>query len=193
MSKLGIRLRFAGDVCISQEIIEAVVVSEAYSLGVSLVVMLGIVSALERSLWLGLVCTLPSFISVAVILAGMGFGGVSLGVATSLFASITIGVGVDGALHVVGRYRRYSGDRQHSAIMDAIGHTCPAIVLETLVLSCGFCVLMLSSVPTNRYLGCLLLSSFVTCSICTLFLVPVLVKLGEQVRSQSVVTGEDYS
>ncbi|MGR3176883.1 MAG: efflux RND transporter permease subunit, partial [Candidatus Anammoxibacter sp.] len=56
-----------------------------------------------RSVVAGLMAMLPVSLAVLLIYAVMGFCGIWLGVGTSMFAAIAIGLGVDFAVHVVDR------------------------------------------------------------------------------------------
>ncbi|MCH8150383.1 MAG: MMPL family transporter [Planctomycetes bacterium] len=58
----------------------------------------------------------------------MGLFGVPLGVATSMFAGMTLGIGVDYAIHLLERYRRAreSGLDTQASLTDAVAATGPA-------------------------------------------------------------------
>lgn len=169
----GIRLGYAGDVFISQMIIEAITYSELWSLIGSLGAMLIVISIMEGSVNVGVLCSVPSVIAVAMNLSLMGMLGVPIGVATSMFSGIAFGVGVDAAIHLVAHLRRaqLSG---FDVVATNLAPAQSAIVAEALVLVCGFGVLIGSSVPANRYLGCILVVTLVSCFIATLYLLPAL-------------------
>ncbi len=71
---------------------------------------------------------LPPAAAVIISFAAMGWAGVPLGVATSMFAGVTIGVGVDFAIHLLARFRRSrdSGLAPNEAVCDAGVATGPA-------------------------------------------------------------------
>jgi hypothetical protein len=85
----------------------------------------------------------------------MGWLGVPLGVATSMFCAITLGVGVDYAVHLLAahdRARRAGADRPGYAALAAAG---PAIVSDAAAIGLGFGLLAASRVPANARLGML--------------------------------------
>ena len=87
----GIHLEFAGDVAVSQAMIEGIVQTQLRSLLLSLLGIALLTSLMFRSLVRGLLCVLPSGLAVLVIFSAMGWSGVPLGVATSMFAAIVLG------------------------------------------------------------------------------------------------------
>jgi uncharacterized membrane protein YdfJ with MMPL/SSD domain len=62
----------------------------------------------------GLLSIIPSATAVLVNFAFMGWVGMPLGVATSMFSAMTIGIGVDYAIHLQSRYRRLRGEKSKS-------------------------------------------------------------------------------
>jgi predicted RND superfamily exporter protein len=59
-----------------------------------------------RSFRDGLLCLAPLFVSVVLVYAVMGLFDIWLGVATSMFAAVAIGLGIDLAIHMVARARK---------------------------------------------------------------------------------------
>jgi len=99
-------LSFAGDVAVSQTLIRAIVRTQVISLLGSLLGILVITTIMGRSLAWGALCVLPCALAVLVNFAIMGWVGMPLGVATSMFSGMTLGIGVDFAIHLLERYRR---------------------------------------------------------------------------------------
>ncbi len=172
----GIRLRFAGDVAVSQATIDAVVTTQVRSLLLSLVGILGVAALLSRSLRRGFYCLLPPAFAVLVCFAAMGWLGIPLGVATSMFAGMTLGVGVDAAIHLLACHLRVirQGQRGEEALAAALATTGSAIAIDACAVALGFGVLMLSEVPANARLGGLLAASVLACLLATFFAVPAL-------------------
>ena len=114
-----------------------------------------------RSLRWGLCCVLPCSLAVLVNYAVMGLLGIPLGVATSMFSAMTLGIGVDYAIHLTERFRHATarGLSSAEAAVDAVGTTGPAIILDAAAISLGFGVLVLSQVPSNARLGGLVVLS----------------------------------
>lgn len=172
----GIRLGFAGDVAVSQSLIQGIVTTQVQSLVWSLLGIYAVTAVLGRSLRWGLYCVLPSALAVAINFAVLGWFGIPLGVATSMFAGMTLGIGVDFAIHLLEGWRREqeAGATPSEARARASAVTGPPVLINTIAISLGFGVLMLSQVPANARLGLLTVLGLVDCLIASLLLLPVL-------------------
>ena len=179
LSPFGIRVSLAGDIAVSQTLISGIVTTQVRSLLGSLVGILLVSVLLGGSIRWGVFCVLPVAAAVLVNFAAMGFFGVPLGVATSMFSGMTLGIGVDYAIHVMERYRlaqRRGADNQ-AAIIDAVSASGPANIIDGLGVALGFGVVMLSQVPANARLGGLIVLSIATCLLMTLVLLPALLSI----------------
>jgi predicted RND superfamily exporter protein len=172
----GIKIGFAGDVAVSQSLIQGVVRTQLESLAVSLAGVFLVTALFGGSARWGFLCLLPSVLAVLVKFAVMGWLGIPLGVATSMFAAMTLGIGVNCAIHLLESFRlaRAAGALPEEAIRRALALTGPPALLNTLSISLGFGVLMLSEVPPNARLGLLLVLGLANCLIASLLLLPVL-------------------
>jgi predicted RND superfamily exporter protein len=149
------------------------------SLLISLAGIFVLLAILDRSLHWAAYCVLPCTLAVAATFSVLGRLGIPLGVATSVFAGITLGIGVDFAIHLAERYRRAvaAGRTRAEALIDSLEVAGPAILVDGLVVSLGFSVLCLSEVPANARLGGIALVAVLTCLAATFVLVPALVSV----------------
>ncbi|MBZ0266987.1 MMPL family transporter [bacterium] len=173
----GIRIELGGDIAVSQALISAIVGTQVRSLLIALLGILAITTWLNRSIRWGFLCVMPSALAVLVVFAGMGVLGIPLGVATSMFAGMCLGIGVDFAIHFVDRFRRTwaGGAAPVSVALDDAAHVAgPAILLDALVVAMGFGVMTLSSVPLNAQLGIVAVLCVVTAMFATILLLPAL-------------------
>ncbi len=175
----GITLQFAGDVAVSQTLIGAIVTTQVRSVLGSLIGVFLVTAGVGRSLAWGAVCTIPCALAVLINFGLMGFVGMPLGVASSMFAGMTLGVGVDHAIHLLERYRlsRTLQPDQPTALIDALASTGPAIFVDALAVALAFGVLILSQVPANARLGALVAVSILNGFAGTVLLVPALLAL----------------
>jgi predicted RND superfamily exporter protein len=170
---------FAGDVAVSQTVIGAIVKTQRWSLIGSLIGILAITTLMGRSLRWGLLSVLPCSLAILINFAIMGWIGMPLGVATSMFAGMTLGIGVDFAIHLLERYRlsRSRGSEAQAAVTDALTVAGPAIFIDAVAVALGFGIMTLSQVPANARLGALLVLSILGCLAATLLLLPALLRL----------------
>lgn len=177
LAPYGLRLGIAGDVAVSQALIGAVVTTQVGSLSLSLAGLLALTAVLGRSLRRGLYCVVPPALAVLLSFAAMGWLGIPLGVATSMFAAMTLGVGIDYSVHLLERHRRAreAGLDPGAALTLALVESGPAVAVDTLSVGLGFAALLLSQVPANARLGGLVALSLAICLAATLVVVPALV------------------
>jgi predicted RND superfamily exporter protein len=175
----GLRLGFAGDIAVSQSLIEAIVSTQVRSLVLSLAGILALTAFLGRSLRHGLLCVFPPALAMLLSFAVMGWLRIPLGVATSMFAGMTLGVGVDYVVHLLERHRRAreAGLVGEDAAADALAATGPPVTIDTLAVGLSFSVLLLSQVPANARLGGLLALSLFVCLAATLLVMPALLQI----------------
>jgi hypothetical protein len=165
----GASLDFAGDVAVSQAMIPAIVYTQVASTSLALAGSCVLLCLLFRSARLGILALLPSSLAVLWVLGAMGWSGMPLGVATSMFCAIALGVGEDYAIHFLYRVRRGRDEGRPDAVVHAFELAGPGIVSDTLTIALGFGVLIASRVPANARLGMVMVVALLAC--CTLTLV----------------------
>ncbi|HSU57296.1 MAG TPA: MMPL family transporter [Candidatus Dormibacteraeota bacterium] len=172
----GIKLGFAGDVALSQSLIGGIVATQLQSLFWSLLGIFLVTTWFGGSLRGGVLCVLPSLVAVLIKFAVMGWSGIPLGVATSMFAAMTLGIGVSCAIHLLEGFdrARAMGLGVEQALSRSLRLTGPPALLNTVSICLGFGVLMLSQVPANARLGMLLVLGLVNCFIASILLLPLL-------------------
>ena len=109
----------------------------------------------------------------------MGLRGIHLNAATAIIFSISIGLAVDGSIHVLSRFReeRSAGLLPTAALLRSARGTGAAIVISCAALILGFGVLLLSNfVPVRRFAE-LIAVSVVGCLVATLIVQPALLRV----------------
>lgn len=119
-------------------------------LAISIVIMI-----LLRSVTLGALSLLANSIPALV---GFGLWGLLVGtvnLGASVLVAMTLGIVVDDTIHylVAWRRRRKAGASAGEAAAEALQSVGPAMIITTLSLIAGFCVLGLSGFDVNRTLG----------------------------------------
>jgi uncharacterized protein len=112
-----------------------------------------------RSWEAGWLCTLTVGFVCLVDYAVMGVAGIPLGVGTSMFASIAIGVGVNPAIHILDRLRlgcRAPGADAESVWSNTLAFTGHRLFCSAFVLVAGFLLLCLSEFRTLFEFGLLI-------------------------------------
>ncbi|MCH9032542.1 MAG: outer membrane lipoprotein-sorting protein, partial [candidate division Zixibacteria bacterium] len=178
------KFHFSGDIPVAVEIVESIVTNQMRSIGWTVLGVLVILFLVFRSVRLSLIGIIPSVLAMVIVFGLMGYFGMAVGIATSAFASLTIGVGVDFALHFIYRYRNeaeklkgantmsMSQETKKIALRETARKTGVAIRWNAIVLSLGFLSLSLSEIGPNRVLGILLAGAMVACYLATFAFLP---------------------
>jgi predicted RND superfamily exporter protein len=166
-----------GDGWISYNTVKLLVEGQTYSIGLALLVDLLILSVLWRSIRSALTAIIPVAFSVLIVFACLAVTGVSLGIANSMFAGISIGIGMDFAIHLTNSYHRgrLLGTSSDVAMSRALTRVGPAIITSAATITLGFLVLTFSQITPNKQLGVMICLSLTVCAISTLLLVPSIV------------------
>lgn len=130
-----------------------------------------------RNFLLAVLSMIPNLFPIVMTLGLMGWFGIPLDVATTMIASVTIGIAVDDTIHFVSWLRRNSA--LHASPADAIIRTFTdvgkPIAITTFLLFSGFMVLALGSIIPTRMFGLLTAFSMVFAMIGDFFVLPPLV------------------
>jgi predicted RND superfamily exporter protein len=70
-----------------------------------------------------------------------------------MFSAMTLGIGVDFAIHLTERFRHLAAADPLGRMRDALRVTGPAIAVNALVVAAGYAVMVFSEVPANGRLG----------------------------------------
>jgi predicted RND superfamily exporter protein len=162
LAPLGARIEFGGDIAVSQAMIPAIVHTQLGSLALALLGAFLCVSAIARSPRIGTIALLPTVAAVVWLLGAMGWLRIPVGVATSTFCAITLGIGVDYAVHFLERVRRVASP------LRAAREVAPAIVADAVAVSAGFGILAVSQVPANARLGVIIALALLSSAALTL-------------------------
>ena len=108
----------------------------------------------------------------------MGLAQIPLGIATSMFAAIALGVGIDFSIHFAHVYNRLrrEGMEHEEACHKTNKSVGRALRWNTLVLVSGFLVLTASALRPDVLLGILLASSMLVTFAMTMILLPFCLK-----------------
>lgn len=156
LAPLGLSLDFAGDVAVSQATIPAIVRTQMLSLPLALLGVFAVIALLYGSVRLALCALLPVALSAAWLLGSLGWLGIPLGIASSMFFAIALGLGVDSqSIHFLDRYHRLIGEGSPDPVARTVAEVGPAVAVNTAAVACGFGLLAVSSVPANARLGLL--------------------------------------
>ncbi len=132
-----------------------------------------------RSVRLGFISILPLSLATMATFGLMGHSGIRLDIATAVITGISVGVGVDFAIHLIARLRRQSlqTDRIEEAMETSMIEAGRAIIFDATSNTLGFIVFIFSGFMPVRTLGVLICFTMVSCVVLTLIVIPAFIAL----------------
>jgi predicted RND superfamily exporter protein len=174
-----LRAHASGDVPLALAVVDSIVGSQLRSIAWTAALIGALLLLALRSWRLTSVVMAPVLAATLLLFSVLGWAGVPLGIATSMFAALNLGAGVDFAVQYVFSYRRErrSGLAHQDALAATLHTTGRGLRSNALVLSVGIAVLALSAIKPNSSLGWLLAAALLVSYGATLALLPELLAL----------------
>jgi hypothetical protein len=150
--------------------------SQATGLLVASALIFGLMFLMFRSLRTGLVSLAPNLLPIATNLGLMGWLGIRLDASTVMISTVALGIAVDDTVHFLQHLRARLG--VHGDLERAVRETFhtkgPAIIWTSIVISLGFCVVLVSSFSPTRNFGLLICVAMLAALLADLVLLPAL-------------------
>jgi uncharacterized protein len=154
-------------------------VSHFSGVAIALLLVWLVSSLLFRSIVAGTFALLPVATSILLVYSAMVWFAIPLGIGTSMFAAVAIGLGVDFAIHTIDRLRSLYQQTQNMelTLKQFYPSTGRALFFNLLAIALGFGVLISSKViPLNNF-GTIVAISVTTSFLISMTLLPALVQL----------------
>ena len=163
-SALGINLNFAGSGYKVLVFNDLILVGQIKSLAYSFVIVVVLLSLMFRNFKIGLIGTIPIFITTIISFGILGWLNIPLETTTALISSIAIGIGIDYAVHFIDRYKINALKTQDRVITveETMSHSGRAIAFNAIVVILGFLVLTFSAFKSNIALGAIVSLNMLT-------------------------------
>ena len=175
----------SGMLVLFNDMLQELFVSQRDTLAYVLLATLLMFLILLRSVKFALIGLAPNVLSAAAVVGFMGLAGIPLDMMTTTIAAISIGIGVDFAIHYLHRYRieLAAGSSARQAVGICHANIGRALYLTGITIIIGFSVLVFSNfVPTIMF-GLLVAVAMGLALIANLSLLPSLLVLTERARS----------
>ncbi|MCG6881969.1 MAG: MMPL family transporter [Deltaproteobacteria bacterium] len=144
------------------------------SLSLTLVLIIAAMSLLFLSARVGFMAIIPNLFPIVISFGFMGWFGIELSVATSLIASIAIGLAVDDTIHYLVRYNEeFKKDLDKDrALRDTLYQVGRPIIFTTLAISLGFSILIFSHFEPTAVFGLLMVVTMLAALAGALLILP---------------------
>ena len=175
----GLQGSMVGSTALQHRMTTQLVSSQLISLAASVVIAAAIVALLMGSLVAGLIAVIPLVFAIVLNFGTMGFAGMTLNIATAMISSITIGIGIDYAIHFISRYKQEFRARQLAgdAVIETAASSGQAILFNAVAVISGFMVLLFSAFSAFKSFGGLISLSMAISAISALTVIPALLAL----------------
>jgi hypothetical protein len=167
-AQMSLPLQVTGANYLLAQMSRALVHNQVSSLACAVVMILGTITIALRSWRMGVVAAIPNLLPTVMIFGLMGWLGIELSAATTMIASVALGLFVDDTIHLLYLYRqeKKTGRRTFDAIEYALHHAGRAVIFTSLILTLGFWAGLLGSFKPTIYfsflMGLTMLFSVVT-------------------------------
>mgnify|MGYP003388557420 FL=1 len=168
--ELDVNINFAGSGYKVLVFNDLILQGQIRSLLYSFLIVIVLLTLMFRSIKLGLIATIPIFITTVISFGVLGWLNIPLETTTALISSIAIGIGIDYAVHFIDRYKIEALKHKDKsfAIQETMAHSGRAISFNAIVVVIGFLVLTLSAFKPNIALGALISLNMFTSFIATI-------------------------
>jgi hypothetical protein len=188
----NIDMNFAGSGYKALVFTDLILQGQIASLLMSLIIVAVLLSFMFKNVVAGLTGTVPIIITAAISFGVMGLLGIPLSTTTALMSSISIGIGIDYAVHFIDRYRENTRKTKDMglAIQRTMHHSGRAIVFNAAVVIAGFMVMLFSVFPPNRELGFLVSLNMFTSFVGTVTVMVLIIEQKKLFWNKKNNTGE---
>ena len=160
VDKLGLdrkQIHLTGLLVLYNNMLQSLFKSQILTLGVTILLLLGMFLILLRSLKLAMIALAPNVLAICVVLGFIGWLNIPLDMMTITIAAISIGMAVDNTIHYIYRFR-YEFNSAGSYV--EVVHRCHgsigrALYYTSLTVIIGFSILALSNFIPSIYFGLL--------------------------------------
>ncbi len=150
---------------------------------VSIILAAIVLTIVYRSFEFGLIAILPTILATTWIMATMWAFDITLNVLTVMVTALTVGLGIDYAIHIIERYREEIEHKSESQAIEAtIKSTGSAILISGLTTICGFGVLLLSPMPLVSNFGIITAATILYSIIIAIFVLPSMIWTSNRIK-----------
>lgn len=154
---------------------DSIINSQIKSLLICIILVFLVIALIFKSVIKGLFAIIPIFCTLFVLFGSMGWLKIPLDIATVLTGSITVGIGIDYAIHIITHfgvdYKKY--EDVNTALNETIRISGRAVVINMLSVALGFLVMIFANLVPLQRVAILVTITMLTSGLAALTLLPV--------------------
>ena len=178
VAKKGLKVEVTGYPFLFQRMNESVLTNQVKSVVVALVIIFILLSVFFRSLIIGMIAVFPAVLTLLLVFGGLGISGVPMDMGVSMVSIIALGASVDYPIHFFWKYKEVIREGHREPLLETMKTTGRAIALNAFEIMAGFGILIFAVIIPVRKAGGLIATTLFIAAAATLFLMPVLIKIG---------------
>ena len=171
-----ITYNISGIPLIMDEMNRRIIPDQVSSLILATILVFLMILITQKNFFIALFSIIPISVTLLSLFGIMGYTGIDLSIVTSIMASLTIGVGIDYAIHYSGLYKHFKQLNVENPADEAFNYVSTPILANAFGLAFGFSSMILSPLQIHTYLVILMWTTMVVSSVLSLTLLPTLVK-----------------
>ena len=181
----GETLRLSGISVLYNNVLQSLFQSQIVTLGTVFICILIMLLVLFRNFLLAVIGTLPNIFTALFILGAMGSLGIPLDIMTITIAAITIGIGVDYAIHYIHRFKKEinKGESYLSAIKTVQMTVGKALYYTSITITLGFIILVSSNFMPSIYFGLFTSIAMIVSLLATFTIIPLLLNVLRPIKA----------
>ena len=150
-----LRGRVTGSSVILAQTMDEITRGQVLSLSGALLIIFIILAILFGSLKVGVIALIPNLLPIAIFFGLLGLTGITLNLATSLVATVALGIAVDDSIHYFSRFNTESRKlaNEVEGVEKAIAGVIRPVTFTTAALCAGFLALLVSDLKNQVEFG----------------------------------------
>jgi predicted RND superfamily exporter protein len=174
-----VKVTMGGTTMVEISLNNLVVESQLSSLLISVICIFIMISIANKSPVAGIFSIAPLSISILINFAIMGFAGIKLNLGTSMVACVSVGVGIDYAIHCLEAYKREyrAGEGTADCLRRTFISSGKAILIDAVSNGLGFAVLLFSQFNMLADFGLLIAIAMFSGALASLTILPALLSV----------------
>ena len=173
-AQMHLPVEVTGSTYLLAQMSRSLVQTQIRSLLLAVLLILGGITLFLGTWQFGLIAAIPNVLPPLMIFGLMGWCGIALSTATTMIASVALGLIVDDTIHLLYRYRheKQTAQTTSQAIIQTVQHTGRAVIFTTVILTLGFWAGVIGSFKPTIYFSFLTGLTMIFALLADLLLLP---------------------
>ena len=171
---VGIEMTPVGAGFVIKAMNDQIIPQQVKSLILAAILVFILVSITQRHIGLGLAATIPILITLLVLFGVMGYARIDLSIITGIMSGLTIGVGIDYAIHYVSLLRQARKRGESDPPAAALHYVATPVLANAIGLAIGFTAMILSPLQIHVTLSILMWVTMIVSAGLSLTLLPTI-------------------